>query len=53
VFTNRAYLQAWERGSTNSRKFVIAATNSSEVIQMNLEDKLREDLTEITIPKPK
>jgi HflK protein len=53
VFTNRAYLQALERGATNARKYVLAATNTTDVIQMNLEDRMREDLTEIAVPKPK
>jgi len=53
VFTNRAFLGAWERGSTNARKYVLAATNTTDVIQMNLEDKLREDLGEIAVPKPR
>lgn len=53
VFTNRAFLQAWARGSTNARKYVLVATNTTESIQINLEDKLRQDLTEIAVPKPK
>jgi membrane protease subunit HflK len=53
VFTNRAVLGAWERGSTNARKYVLAATNTTDVIQMNLEDRLREDLGEIAVPKPR
>src|SRR5207253_1042590 len=53
VFTNRAFLQAWSRGSTNARKYILVATNSAETIQINLEDKLRNDLTEIAVPKPK
>lgn len=53
VFTNRAFLQAWARGSTNARKYVLVATNTAESIQINLEDKLRQDLTEIAVPKPK
>jgi hypothetical protein len=46
-------LQALERGATNARKYVLAATNTTDVIQMNLEDRMREDLTEIAVPKPK
>jgi regulator of protease activity HflC (stomatin/prohibitin superfamily) len=53
VFTNRAYLEALARGSTNARKYVLAVTNTTESIQMNLEDKLRQDLEEIAVPKPK
>lgn len=53
VYTNRAYLETWARASTNTRKYVLAVTNANESIQINLEDKLREDLTEIAVPKPK
>jgi regulator of protease activity HflC (stomatin/prohibitin superfamily) len=53
VFTNRAFLQAWARGSTNARKYVLVATNTVESIQLNLEDRMRTDLTEIAVPKPK
>jgi regulator of protease activity HflC (stomatin/prohibitin superfamily) len=53
VFTNRAYLEAWARGSTNARKYVLAVTNATESIQLNLEDRMREDLAEIPVPKPK
>jgi membrane protease subunit HflK len=53
VFTNRAYLEAWAHGSTNARKYVLAVTNTTDSVQINLEDKIREDLTEIGVPKPK
>jgi hypothetical protein len=53
VFTNRAYLEAWAHGSTNARKYVLAATNTTDSIQFDLKDVLREDLTEIAVPKPK
>jgi regulator of protease activity HflC (stomatin/prohibitin superfamily) len=53
VFTNRAYLEAWAHGSTNARKYVLAATNTTDSIQFDLKDTLREDLTEITVPKPR
>jgi modulator of FtsH protease HflK len=53
VFTNRSFLQAWARGATNSRKYVIMATNTTDTIQFNLEDRVRTDLSEIPVPKPK
>lgn len=53
VYTNRAYLQAWARGATNSRKYILLTTNTMETFQINLEDTLREDLKEISVPKPK
>lgn len=53
VFMQRAYLEALSRNSTNSRKYVLMATNNSQVIQFNLEDQVRYDLGEIAVPKPK
>jgi membrane protease subunit HflK len=51
VFMERAYLQALERGITNSRRFVIAGTNKSDIIQYDLTEKIRGDLlNELTIP---
>jgi len=53
VFLQRAYLQAWSAGSTNARKYVLLATNANEVIQLNLEDKIRREITDLTIPGKK
>jgi membrane protease subunit HflK len=50
VFSQRAYLQALERGATNSRKYVLAVTNTQDVILLNLEDKIRPDLLDIPAP---
>ncbi|HYE31176.1 MAG TPA: protease modulator HflK, partial [Methylomirabilota bacterium] len=41
VFTQRAYLQALSTGLTNSRKYVIVSTNSSDVIQFDLSEKIK------------
>lgn len=53
VYAQRSYLETLVRSAANSRKFVIAATNAQQVIQFNLEDKLRPDLTDISLPTPK
>jgi len=53
VFLQRAYLMALSRGATNARKFIMMSTNASESIQIDLQDKVRTDLGEIAIPKPK
>lgn len=50
VFSQRAYLQAFERGATNSRKYILAVTNTQDVILLNLEDKIRPDLLDIAAP---
>jgi regulator of protease activity HflC (stomatin/prohibitin superfamily) len=53
VFGQRAYLQALARSATGARKYVIAATNTQDVITLNLEDKLRPDLIDIPTSAPK
>ena len=50
VFSQRAYLGVLERSATNSRKYVLAATNTQDVILLNLEDKLRPDLLDVPLP---
>jgi len=53
VYAQRAYLQTLARASRDVRKYVIATTNTTDVIQYNLEDKLRPDLLDVPIPPPK
>ncbi len=53
VYSQRAYLQSFARGSTNSRKYVITATNSQETVILNLEDKIRQDILDIPLPSAK
>lgn len=51
VYVERTYLKALEQGLTNARKFVLATTNTQDILQMNLEDKIRGDLiNDLTIP---
>lgn len=50
VFLDRAYLEALERSATNSRKYILATTNTQDVILLNLEDKLRPDLLDVPLP---
>jgi membrane protease subunit HflK len=44
VYTNRAYLQSFSRNASGARKYVIASTNSTQVLQLDLTDKVRADL---------
>jgi modulator of FtsH protease HflK len=53
VYKQRAYLETMARNSTNSRKYILMTTNNNQSIQFNLEDRVREDLTEIAVPKPR
>jgi regulator of protease activity HflC (stomatin/prohibitin superfamily) len=51
VYAQRAYLQTLVRGGASARKYVLATTNA-QVIQFNLEEKLRPDLLDVPIPAP-
>jgi modulator of FtsH protease HflK len=47
VYAQRAYLQALAGAGANARKYVIATTNTDDVILFNLEDKFQRDLLDI------
>ena len=49
VYPQRLYLQTFARGAAGARKIIIASTNA-EVLQLNLEDKIRPDLLDVTVP---
>lgn len=50
VFQQRAYLNALQRGATNARKYILTVTNTHDVIQINLEEKIRADLLDVPLP---
>ncbi len=50
VYPTRAYLQTFARAVGPARKYIIATTNSNEVVQFNLEDKIRTDIGDVYIP---
>lgn len=49
VYAQRAYLQSLSAGAGNARKVILTSTNAQEVINLNLEDKLRPDLLDVTV----
>jgi modulator of FtsH protease HflK len=54
VYRDRLYLQTFSQSITNARKYVVLATNTSDVFWLNLEDQPREDImSAITVPPPK
>lgn len=53
VYPERIYLQTFAKAIAKSRKYIITTTNSQEMIQLNLEDKIREDLLNLEIPQKK
>jgi modulator of FtsH protease HflK len=54
VYTNRVYLDTVSRSTADARKYVLASTNTSEILQLDLTDKVRRDLENaIDIPPTK
>ncbi len=53
VYSQRAYLQTLGRSMNGARKYVIAATNTTDVIQINLEDKLKLGIEDMAMPVKK
>ncbi|MBI5385283.1 MAG: protease modulator HflK [Verrucomicrobia bacterium] len=53
IYATRAYLQTLARSATDARKYVLATTNTHDVLQLNLEDKLRMDLLDVAAPAKK
>ena len=50
VYLERAYLQMFARATPNARKYVILTTNTHDIVQLDLQDKIREDiLQDITL----
>ncbi|MBN2505656.1 MAG: hypothetical protein JXQ71_03070 [Verrucomicrobia bacterium] len=50
VYAQRAYLKTLVEGSRRARKYVLATTNTADVLQFNLEDRIREDLLNVALP---
>jgi len=50
VYAERGYLQALTRNAAATRKYVIATSNTEDVILFNLEDKVRTDLLDVGLP---
>jgi membrane protease subunit HflK len=50
VYSGRARMQVLARAGAGARKFVRPATNAQEVMQLNLEEKLRDPLLNISLP---
>ena len=49
VFTARNHLETFARASAGSRKIIILPTNTQDVLLFNLEDKIRQDLLDVSI----
>jgi modulator of FtsH protease HflK len=50
VYRQRSYLETLARAITPARKYVLAVSNTQDSIWLNLEDKLRPDLLDVSVP---
>lgn len=53
VYFLRSYLDTLGRSVGAARSYVLATTNTHGVVTLNLEEKLRKDLLDISLPPPK
>lgn len=49
VYRQRIYLQNFASATKNARKYILLVTNTEDVVQLDLEDKIREDLMNLSI----
>lgn len=49
VYRQRLYLQSFAAATKNARKYVLLVTNTYDVLQFDLEDKIREDLLNLSV----
>jgi membrane protease subunit HflK len=52
VYAQRAYLETLAKGSAETRKIILATTNTQDVILLNLEEKIRADILDVPLPAP-
>lgn len=53
VYNGRAYMESISRALGPVRKYLVATTNKTGVIQFNLEEKIRPDLLDVPLPTKK
>ena len=46
IYLQRTYLQAFGKATANARKYILLTTNTHDVLQFDLQTKIREDLLE-------
>jgi regulator of protease activity HflC (stomatin/prohibitin superfamily)/drug/metabolite transporter superfamily protein YnfA len=49
VYRQRLYLQSFAAATRNARKYVLLVTNTQDVVIFNLEDKIRDDLLNLSV----
>lgn len=51
IYKQRVYFKAFPEATANARKYILLVTNTQNVLIYNLEDKVRADLENLTVPK--
>jgi len=49
VYRQRLYLQNFAAATKNARKYILLVTNTSDVVIFDLQDKIRDDLLNLSI----
>jgi regulator of protease activity HflC (stomatin/prohibitin superfamily) len=49
VYPTREYLRIFAAATAGARKIIVATTNSHEIVQLNLEERLRSDLGDVYV----
>ncbi|HEY5233781.1 MAG TPA: SPFH domain-containing protein [Verrucomicrobiae bacterium] len=50
VYKQRAYFKAFVEAAASSRKYILLTTNTYDVLQFDLQDKIRDDLMNVNVP---
>jgi modulator of FtsH protease HflK len=53
IYLQRKYLQTFAKATANARKYVLLTTNTHDVLQFDLQTKIREDILQDVTLKPK
>jgi len=51
VYTERKYLETFVRAVSGARKYILLVSNTEDVVQFDLQDKIRPDLLDLTVPQ--
>ena len=52
VFSKRTHLNAIAQSTRGARKYIVAVTNTTDVVTFNLEDKIHQDLLDVEVEVP-
>jgi modulator of FtsH protease HflK len=53
VYAQRSFLQTFTRATAGARKYVLLTTNTQDVLTFDLQEKIRQDLFDLSVPAAK